>query len=332
VVATAADRAAFLSSEEDAWRGWQFATQAVPASLVDERVVADGRTVQGLVAHMAAWHRWGAQRLADRSLGRQQTKYRDWHSFEQAFNGDVDARVRGASWEAVSAEATGAYAAFRARAEQLDDAQLEGERGLIAACGSRHYAEYVPAIHGLLDSLPPRTSFETARLRLRSQRPSDAQELFAMFSDPEVMRYIPPNPLPLTLERVARGIDRRLGLERATGLTLWAVKRKDTGEHVGQSGFALVEGTGPDVEIAYHYAKRAWGHGFATEAAIACLAHGFDRLGLERVIAICYPENTASWRVMEKAGLRFDGEGDYYGVRMKRYVAERGTWRRRGSS
>lgn len=120
--------------------------------------------------------------------------------------------------------------------------------------------------------------------------------------------------------------------ERESGLTLWLVARKDAGETIGRSGFALVEGTGPDVEIAYHSAKRAWGHGYATEAAVAWLERGFAELGLENVIAICYPENTASLRVMEKAGMTLDGEGDCCGIRMKRYVAARGTWRRPGSS
>ena len=331
MVATAETREAFLSSEQEAWRGWELATAAVPAANVDDPLPS-GRTLRQHVGHMAAWHRWGAARLADRIEGRQQARYPDWHAFEHGFNVAEDERSRARAWDATPAEAAAAYADFRARVEQLDEAQLAIEKGLIAACGSRHYAEYLGEIHALLDRLPAHASFETPRLRLRSLRPSDAPAIFAMFSDPEVMRYIPPSPTPLTLERVRRGILRRIALERDTGLTLWAVERKDAGDVVGQCGFALVEGAGPDVEIAYHYAKPAWGQGYATEAAIASLERGFGDIGLERVIAICYPENVASWRVMEKADMTFDGEGDYYGIRMKRYVADRATWRRPGSS
>lgn len=81
------------------------------------------------------------------------------------------------------------------------------------------------------------------------------------------------------------------------------------------------------MEIAYHYIRSAWGQGFGTEAAIACLARGFEALGFETVYAFCYPENVGSWRVMEKAGMREDGMTEYLGIRMKRYVADRATWR-----
>lgn len=66
------------------------------------------------------------------------------------------------------------------------------------------------------------------------------------------------------------------------------------------------------------------------EARIAARRQGRAPLAISD-IAICYPENTASWRVMEKAGMTFDGEGDYYGIHMKRHVADRATWRRPSS-
>lgn len=330
-MAAAPERDTFLAAEQDAWRGWELAVRALPASHAGEDVA--GRPAKQQVAHMADWHRWGADRLTGRTPPRDRTSTpADWFAFEHAFNAESADRAAGRSWEAVLEDSAAAYAAFRAVVEELDDEQLAAERGLIAACGSRHYAEYLEDLIALLERVPAHATFGTERLALRSLRPSDARAIFAMFSDPEVMRFIPPSPTPLTLDRVRRGILRRMALERETGLTLWLVERTDTGETIGQCGFALVEGTGPDVEIAYHYAKSAWGNGYATEAAVACLERGFAELGLETVIAICYPENTASWRVMEKAGMSFDGEGDYYGIRMKRYVAERGTWRRRGSS
>lgn len=322
-----AGRDAFLAAEADARQTWEGAIAAVPPSAVAERSLPGERSVKDTVAHIAAWERWGAERISAQRDGLPAGPIGEWEPYEHAFNERVFARWRDEPWDDVAAEAAAASASFRAVVESLDDGQLAATERLIEACGSRHYAEYVDEIRALVDRLPAHASFETERLRLRSLRPSDAPALFEMFSDPEVMRFIPPMP-ELTLERVRRNVDRRIALERATGLTLWAVERKVApGGVIGQCGFALVEGTGPDVEIAYHYRREAWGNGIATEAATACLARGFERLGLERVIAICYPENVASWRVMEKAGLRADGEGDYYGVRMKRYVAERATWR-----
>ena len=322
---TVADREIFLAAELEARRAWDAAVAAVAPSAVAERSLPGDRSVKDTVAHIAAWERWGTERLAARRDGAALAPIAEWELFEHAFNERTTARWRDEAWENVIAEAAVAYGSFRETVESLDDEQLAASRQLIESCGSLHYAEYIEQVRSFVDSLPPLASFKTSRLRLRSLRPSDAAVLLGLFTDPEVMRYIPPGP-PFTFERVRRAMDRRIAMERETGLTLWAVERRDTQELIGQCGFSLVEGTGPEVEIAYHYARAAWGQGFGTEAAVAALARGFSQLGLERVIAICYPENTASWRVMEKAGMRSDGEGEYYGIRMKRYVAEAASW------
>ena len=169
---------------------------------------------------------------------------------------------------------------------------------------------------------------ETARLRIRSFEPADAAAMLEVFGDPEVRKYLPPFPDP-TIESMGKSVARRMAMERDHGHALWAVEVRQTGELIGDCGLMLVEGTGPEVEIAYHYKRSAWNHGYGTEAAIACLAKGFGPIGLERIIAICFPENVGSWRIMEKAGMRYEGTADYYGlVGLKKYVAERDTWAR----
>jgi hypothetical protein len=77
---------------------------------------------------------------------------------------------------------------------------------------------------------------------------------------------------------------------------------------------------GPEVEVAYELVRDHWGRGIATELAGACLAVAFGELGLARVVALSYPENSASVRVMQKIGMRDDGEFEAYGRRMVRYV------------
>jgi RimJ/RimL family protein N-acetyltransferase len=168
---------------------------------------------------------------------------------------------------------------------------------------------------------------ETSRLVIRSFDPVDAPALLAVFGEPDVRKYLPPFPDP-TLATMQKSVARRMAMEAEYGHGLWAVERKDTGELIGDCGLMLVEGTGPEVEIAYHYKPSAWNHGFGTEAAVACLAHGFGPVGLEHVIAICVPENVGSWRVMEKAGMTYETTADYYGLKgLKKYVADRATWR-----
>jgi RimJ/RimL family protein N-acetyltransferase len=168
---------------------------------------------------------------------------------------------------------------------------------------------------------------ETSRLVIRSFEPTDAAGMLAVFGDPEVRRYLPPSPDP-TLETMQKSVARRMAMEADHGHGLWAVERKDTGELIGDCGLMLVEGTGPEVEIAYHYKRSAWSQGFGTEAAIACLAQGFGPIGLARIIAICFPENVGSWRVMEKAGMTYDSSASYYGLSgLRKYVADRASWR-----
>ena len=85
-----------------------------------------------------------------------------------------------------------------------------------------------------------------------------------------------------------------------------------------------VSGAGrrPDVEVAYHFGKEWWGHGYATEAASACLTHGFKECGLSEIIAICFPEHIASRRVMEKSGMRYVGPARYYDLDLVKYVKQ----------
>ncbi len=170
------------------------------------------------------------------------------------------------------------------------------------------------------------TRLETARLVIRSFEHRDAQPWIAMVSDPEVRRYLPPTPLP-TMETFQKAIERRHALEREGGYAMWAVDVKDTGTFVGQCGVQPID-TGPEVELAYHFNRASWNKGYATEAAIAVLTYALGPLGLDRVIAVVIPENVGSWRVMEKAGMRFDAFASYHGLTgLKKYVAKRDEWK-----
>lgn len=167
---------------------------------------------------------------------------------------------------------------------------------------------------------------ETDRLVIRSVVKSDAAGLERLFSDPEVLRWLPPTT-PWTRERAELAVERRAQAETERGFTGWIVERKADREFIGSCALQLVEGKGPEVELAYHYLPAEWGKGYGSEAARAVLAYGLNDLGLERIIAICFPDNVGSWRVMEKAGMRFVGTASYYGLaRLKKYVAERGSW------
>jgi RimJ/RimL family protein N-acetyltransferase len=161
---------------------------------------------------------------------------------------------------------------------------------------------------------------ETARLVIRSFTLRDAPALHErVFGDDEAMRFIPRGASP-SVERTRASIERFIRHEREHGFGLWAVDLKETGELIGDTGLYLVQGVGPEVEVAYHYGKKWWGQGYATEAATACLRFGFTECGLGEIIAICFPEHLASRRVMEKAGMRYVGPARYYDLDLVKYV------------
>jgi RimJ/RimL family protein N-acetyltransferase len=104
-----------------------------------------------------------------------------------------------------------------------------------------------------------------------------------------------------------------------------------TGTFVGQCGIrpakSMDENAGSEIDLGYHFARISWGKGFATEAAIAVISHGLGPLGLDSIMAVTVPENVGSWRVMEKAGMRYQGLADYYGFKgLRKYAAEREWW------
>jgi len=147
-------------------------------------------------------------------------------------------------------------------------------------------------------------SFETERLIIRSIEESDIPSFYEkIFGDAEVMRYIPTGVSP-DLEHAATRIRKLMKWEQEFGMSFWAVIRKDNGELIGNCGLIPVEGKGPEIELGYDTAKSYWRQGYTSEAAAACLEYGFNSLKLDRIIAICDPLNTGSWKVMEKIGMK----------------------------
>jgi ribosomal-protein-alanine N-acetyltransferase len=169
---------------------------------------------------------------------------------------------------------------------------------------------------------------ETPRLVIRTFEPRDADAWLALVNDPDVTRYLPPTPAK-TMQTFAEALEGRLAMEREIGYSMWAVDDKNTGAFVGQCGIRPVqEGAGPEIDLAYHYTRASWNKGYGTEAAIAVLAYGLGQVGLDRIMAVAMPENTGSWRIMEKAGMRYEGLVNYYGLNgVKKYVADREWWR-----
>lgn len=149
----------------------------------------------------------------------------------------------------------------------------------------------------------PGVILETKRLWLRGWEEADCRRLRYIATDPEVMRYIR-NGATWSDEEITRFIDRERARERAHGFCLWAVVLKESRELIGVCGIKQLAET-ETIEIGWWIARKHWGAGLATEAARAVRDAAFERFGLERLVAVAYPENAASIRIMEKLGMRF---------------------------
>ena len=90
------------------------------------------------------------------------------------------------------------------------------------------------------------------------------------------------------------------------------------------------EGEHKTAEVGWRLSRAHWGRGLATEGALASVRYGFERLGLERIISITLPQNAASRRVMEKAGLTYRGETHWRGQDVIWYAIDREAWEPRG--
>jgi RimJ/RimL family protein N-acetyltransferase len=179
--------------------------------------------------------------------------------------------------------------------------------------------------HGLAGPCIP--TLTTERLRLRSFRRSDLDDYAALNSDPEVLRYLGSGQEPWDRGRSSRHMAFLLGHWQVWGSGTWAVTHRESGEFLGVVGFSEPEGW-PGLELAWTLVRRAWGHGYATEAARAAMDHAFTVLKRDRIISLIAPENRASIRVAERLGEVLQGRIDHYGREMLCYGIDRETYLR----
>ena len=140
-------------------------------------------------------------------------------------------------------------------------------------------------------------TIKTARLTLRPVAVGDRPDLIALERDPEVMRFL--NGGRATPD----GIDPEADflMPRGGEPGVWCARQSTDGAFVGWASLR-VQSDG-SAELGYRLRREAWGRGLAAEAASALVAHGFETLDLDRIVATTMAVNRGSRRVMEKVGL-----------------------------
>ena len=169
----------------------------------------------------------------------------------------------------------------------------------------------VAEVREVLKDLP---TLETERLILRKMVLNDAEAVFAYASNSEVSRY--------TLWETHRSIeDSRAFLEFATQKYEngdepdWGIVYRGNGCLVGACGLVNWEAEHARAEVGFVLSREYWGRGLMSEAVQAILRFGFERMNLNRIEARCIAENAASARVMEKAGMFYEGT-----LRQREYI------------
>lgn len=185
--------------------------------------------------------------------------------------------------------------------------------------------------------------FTTARLWLRHVQPEDLDDLIALDSDPEVMRFISGGKPNTRADYLGQGDQTKPGLlARMT-----AYSNQDPPNPQGYFSAFMGEARrfvgwfhlrpsvfDPEVpELGYRLSRAVWGQGLASEGSRALVAYAFDTLGVAAVDACALPDNAASIAVMRKFGMRLVGESAHPlapQLQVVRYLVTREQWAARG--
>ena len=149
---------------------------------------------------------------------------------------------------------------------------------------------------------------ETPRLLFRHQTMDDLDDLWALYQNSNITRYVPDAPRSRT--EAQEELEWHMnGHPKNPQLGLWATIYRETGKFIGRCGLLPWEIDGQhEVEVAYMIAEAYQGQGLGSEAAQAILNYGFEKLDLSRIICSIDSENAPSQRVAEKIGMQFEKE------------------------
>ncbi|WP_246876907.1 GNAT family N-acetyltransferase [Aeromonas sp. SrichE-2G] len=157
----------------------------------------------------------------------------------------------------------------------------------------------------------PRTLplLSTRRLLLRPLTPQDGADLFAIYGDPEVMRFVgePPFPEPATVGLMLASVARML----AAGESLeWGVTAREGGRVIGTCGLHSFDEHLCQAEMGCMLARRHWGQGLMGEALTAVMGYARE-IGIHSLLADIEPQNLPSQRLFGRLGFVWQGETRY---------------------
>jgi len=169
---------------------------------------------------------------------------------------------------------------------------------------------------------------ETDRLILRDIETYDAAGMFQLDSNPEVHEFLGKKPIK-TIEETRKMIDSVRNQYLRNGIGRWAIIDKKTADFIGWTGLKYEEGLRKEFnyyDLGYRLRSEYWGKGIATEAALASLKYGFEKLNLKEIGAAADINHIVSNKILRKIGLKFIETFEYDSALHNWYKIEKAEW------
>lgn len=150
-------------------------------------------------------------------------------------------------------------------------------------------------------------SLETERLRLRKFTEEDAEDMYNNWaSDTEVTKYLT-WPAHSSIEVSKKVIDMWIDNYKDMEYYQWAIELKEIRQVIGTISLMNIDNNIENCEVGYCIGRKFWNKGITTEAFFSIINFAFNQVGFERITARHHVDNSASGRVMEKCGLKYEG-------------------------
>lgn len=153
---------------------------------------------------------------------------------------------------------------------------------------------------------------ETKNLIIKTPQIEDFNNLYALQTDADVMKYIAQGVRTQT--EIMSGLEKALAHQKKHGFSLGCVFEKEHGLFIGRAGliYLAYDDNQPEIEVAYALIKTAWGKGYGAELAKALINWGFQHLTVSKLVGIINPNNEHSRRVLEKVNMNYVGRAHYW--------------------
>ena len=146
----------------------------------------------------------------------------------------------------------------------------------------------------------------TERLILRKLEYSDKKSIFSYAKNPEVAKHVLWDAHQNEFDSL-EFLNTVYGAYNKNKAAPWGIQFKENTNIIGTAGFVQWDKENKEAEIGYALSQEYWNKGLITEAVNAIIKFGFHQMKLEKITSRCKPENIASYKVLEKCGLNFDG-------------------------